>query len=79
MRVLVALTDPAVVELRTLPKDERDLAIAASRWWVLAFDNLSYVSPQMSDAMCRLATGGGLGTRQLYTDDGEVLFDAKRP
>ena len=33
----------------------------------------------MSDALCRLATGGGFSTRRLYSDDEEVVFDAKRP
>src|SRR5262249_18508419 len=33
----------------------------------------------LSDALCRLATGGGFSTRELYSDDGEVIFDAKRP
>ncbi|HVF00913.1 MAG TPA: hypothetical protein VNA27_06175 [Rubrobacteraceae bacterium] len=77
-RVLRSLVDPAQVSLRALPTNERDLAIAASANWVLAFDNLSYVRPQVSDAMCRLSTGGGFGTRALYTDDEEALFDAMR-
>jgi hypothetical protein len=29
--------------------------------------------------LCRLATGGGFATRQLYTDGDEILFDATRP
>ena len=33
----------------------------------------------LSDALCRLATGGSFAVRQLYTDDEEVLFDASRP
>lgn len=33
----------------------------------------------MSDALCRMATGGGLSRRQLYTDDDEHIIDAKRP
>ena len=41
VRVLRALVDPAVEPLRALPKNERDLAIAAGNAWVLAFDNLS--------------------------------------
>lgn len=77
-RVLRSLVDPARVPLRALLNNERDLAIAASRSWVLAFDNLSYVRPEVSDAMCRLSTGGGFGTRALYTDDEEALFDAMR-
>jgi len=71
--------DPAVEPLRALPKNERDLAIAAGNAWVLAFDNLSGIRDQLSDALCRLATGGGFATRQLYTDDEEIIFSAKRP
>ena len=33
----------------------------------------------LSDALCRLATGGSFAVRQLYTDDEEVLFEATRP
>jgi hypothetical protein len=32
-----------------------------------------------SDTLCRLSTGGGFATRQLYTDSDEVLLDAMRP
>ncbi len=78
-RLLVALIDPSVAPLRALPGNERDLAIAANGRWVLAFDNASYVRAEISDAMCRLSTGGGFATRRLYTDDEEMIFDAKRP
>src|SRR3974390_2283279 len=37
------------------------------------------LSPWLSDALCRLATGGSFAVRQLYTDDEEVLFEAARP
>ena len=33
----------------------------------------------MSDALCRLASGGSFAVRQLYTDRDEVLFQAARP
>jgi hypothetical protein len=46
---------------------------------VLAFDNLSALAPWLSDALCRLASGGSFAVRQLYTDQDEVLFDAARP
>src|SRR5262249_58768264 len=46
---------------------------------VLAYDNASGLPDWLSDAFCRLATGGGFSTRQLYTDDDEVLFGSKRP
>jgi hypothetical protein len=53
--------------------------IAASHVWCVSFDNLSYVPPWLSDACCRVATGGGYGTRELYSDEDEVLFDVMRP
>ena len=37
------------------------------------------MSADMSDALCQLATGGGLGGRRLYTDNEENIFDAQRP
>ena len=79
VRVLRSVTDPAVEPLRAPPRDERDLAIAASGNWTPALDNLSGVRPWLSDALCRLATGGGFATRELYSNDREVLFSQKRP
>lgn len=79
VRVLRSVVDPAVEPLRAPSRDERDLAIAASGNWVPALDNLSGVRPWLSDALCRLATGGGFATRELYSDDREVIFSQKRP
>ena len=53
--------------------------ITATNSWMLVFDNLSYLPPWISDAFCRLATGGALATRELYSDQEEVLLDAQRP
>ncbi|MCL0055488.1 ATP-binding protein [Dehalococcoidia bacterium] len=78
-RILVGLTDPKRAPLRTLPENERDLMIQARSNQVLAFDNISYLTSRMSDALCRLSTGGGLSTRALYTDDEQVIFEARRP
>jgi len=78
-RIIRALVDPSTAPLRTRPREERDLMIAASNAWILAFDNLSGLSAGLSDSLCRLATGGGFSTRALYTDSEEVLFDAQRP
>ena len=33
----------------------------------------------MSDALCRLATGGGFATRKLYSDDEEQIFNSVKP
>lgn len=53
--------------------------IAANNGYLLAFDNLSGLPNWLSDARCRLATGGSFAVRQLYTDDEKILFKAARP
>jgi hypothetical protein len=78
VRIIRSLVDPNKVPLRTLPREERDLYITASNGYLLAFDNVSTLLPWLSDAFCRLATGGGFATRMLYTDHDEVLIDATR-
>ncbi|MDP9366356.1 MAG: hypothetical protein M3Q10_19395, partial [Chloroflexota bacterium] len=78
-RVLRALIDPNKAALRSLPRDERDLMIAATNGWCLAFDNLSHIQDWLSDALCRIATGGGYATRELYSDQDETILDVQRP
>jgi hypothetical protein len=77
--ILRSLLDPNMAPLRALPREDRDLFIAASNGHLLAFDNLSGLSGWTSDTLCRLATGGAFAVRQLYTDQDEVLFEAARP
>ena len=78
-RVLRALIDPNKAALRSEPRNEQDLMIAATNGWLIALDNLSRVQTWLSDALCRLSTGGGFATRELYANNEEVLFDAMRP
>jgi hypothetical protein len=78
-RLLRALIDPNTAMLRSIPKSERDLMIAAENSWCQAFENVSEVQPWLSDCLCRLSTGGGFSIRRNYTDDDEKLFDAMRP
>lgn len=78
-RLLRALIDPNSAPLRSEPRDDRDIMIAATNGHIIGLDNLSRLSAQLSDALCRLATGGGFATRELYSDSEEVLFDATRP
>jgi hypothetical protein len=77
--ILRALLDPNTAPLRALPREDRDLFIAASNGHVLAFDNVSRLPAWISDTLCRLSTGGGFAVRRLQTDQDEVLFDAARP
>ena len=78
-RVLRALVDPNKAPIRAEPRDVRDMMITAGNSWVGALDNLSTVSAWLSDALCRLSTGGGFSTRELHSDRDEVIFDSMRP
>ena len=77
--VIRSVVDPSEAALNTIPRDERDLVIAASNSHIISLDNLSGMKQWLSDALCRVATGGGLRTRELYTDSEEIIFSTKRP
>src|SRR5262249_16174922 len=72
-KLLKALIDPNAAPVRSLSREERELMIAATNGYLLAFDNLSGLPVWLSDALCRLASGGSFAVRQLYTDQEEVL------
>lgn len=78
-KVLRDLIDPNSAPVRSAPKCERDLFIAALNGWLVALDNLSGVAGDLSDALCRLVSGGSFATRTLYADDDENLMTACRP
>jgi len=78
-KILRNIIDASSVPLRSAPRDEHNLYIDARAGWVIALDNMSSLPGWLSDALCRLATGGGFSTRQLYTDQDQILFDAMRP
>ncbi len=78
-RVIRALLDPCKAEVRSAPHDEDDLLIAGRNSHLIALDNLSRLEPWLSDAMCRIATGGGLSKRQLYTDQDEIIIECQKP
>ena len=73
------LIDPHRAPTRKQPKDDHDLIICGKNNAIPAFDNLSHLPQWMSDSFCRFSTGAGDATRQLYSDDDEVIFSLKRP
>src|SRR6476660_7874279 len=77
--LLAALRSSGPYPLLAISGEQRELMIAAHNGHLLAFDNLSGLPAWLSDALCRLASGGSFAVRQLYTDDEEVLFKAARP
>ncbi len=76
---IARLIDPESAQLQSTPDDERNLRVKAEHRHVMSFDNNSHISQEMSDAFCRLSTGGAYGTRKMYKDDEERIFDGTRP
>ena len=74
-----SLVDPSIAPLRSAPRDQHDLMIAASNGRLVCYDNLSTIPYWLSDALCRLSTGGGMSCRKLYSDNEETLFFACLP
>jgi hypothetical protein len=78
-RVVRRLIDPRQVEVASFPRDDGDLATVAANTHLLAFDNVSHISDENADKLCRLSTGGGFHKRKLYSDDEEHAVDVVRP
>lgn len=74
-----SLIDPNVAPIRAAPQNDRELVVAARNSLVTAFDNLSDLPAWLSDALCRLSTGQGYSTRELYTDWSELVVKVMRP
>lgn len=78
-KIARSLVDPNHIPLRNPPATVRDLFVGARSSYVMAFDNLSVITPTISDALCQLASGSGFGTRKLFSDSGETLISGCRP
>lgn len=78
-RVLISLIDPSLATIRTLPSNEQDLFISANNALAIAFDNISKMKDWLSDALCRISTGGSFTTRKLFSDSEETILSAKNP
>ncbi|MBE0532990.1 MAG: hypothetical protein IH626_19380 [Rhodospirillales bacterium] len=79
LRSVVLMLDPRIPATPGAPASEDDLVVQAQNRWIVPADNVSRVTADMSDAYCRLATGGGLEKRKLYTDEDGHAIDVKRP
>lgn len=77
--ILRNVIDPSTTELRSAPKNSEDVFVGAGVNWLLAYDNVSHLSADLQDTLCRIATGASYATRRLYTNAEEAAIRAKRP
>ena len=77
--IIKNLLDESSVPLRNLSKGMKNLMIAASNDFILCYDNISKITDNQSDNLCKLATGAGFTTRKLYTTLEESQLNCKNP
>jgi hypothetical protein len=77
--VLRDFIDPNQVNLRAKPKNRESLFVSAENSHLISYENLSHLQPELQDAFCTLATGGGFADRTLYTNKEETIIEVKRP
>ncbi|MFF3151357.1 ATP-binding protein, partial [Streptomyces sp. NPDC057927] len=78
-RMLTRIIEGMSGDLRRAPKDEESLIAAVAAGWVTALDNLSHVTPDLSDAMCCIVTGAESVKRALFTDGDVFRVGYRRP
>ncbi len=78
-KVLRSMIDPNQVMLRGRPKTVEDVYVAGNNNHLVSLENLSGISPEISDALCTMATGGGTATRKHYSNDEEAIMEAHNP
>lgn len=69
------LVDPAKPALLSLPNNRSELAQQLAHNYFPFFDNVSHITREISDSLCRAVTGDGFSKRKLFTDEEDVFFD----
>lgn len=72
--LLKKLIDPSALETLTMQRSLRSMAVNLQQHWFLPFDNISHISEEVSDTLCRAITGGGIQQRKLFTDADDYIF-----
>lgn len=76
--LLKRLIDPSSLATLTLNKDEKSLILNLKKHYYLPFDNVSAISNDMSDTLCRAITGNAIQQRKLFTDDEDCIYTFQR-
>jgi len=77
-RILQREIDPNFADLRPFKKED-DMYVAAYNSWVQAYDNISRITSEDADVLCRISTGSGYAKRALRTDANQFQMRACRP
>ncbi|MGG4495460.1 hypothetical protein [Brevibacillus reuszeri] len=76
-RITRAIVNPAQRDMTSLPTGLHDLGLSLQNNYMPVYDNLSSITPKISDLLCTAATGGGFSTK-FFTNDEETILSFKR-
>lgn len=77
-KILKELIDPSQLDVASFPGKEAELIQQLSHNWCMAYDNVSYISGEQSDILCRAVTGASFSKRLLYSIDEDYIYRYKR-
>ncbi len=77
-RALRMVVDPSVTPVLSFPREHTEAVQQLQHNWVCLYDNISNLPLWLSDLLCRASTGEGFAKRELYSDEGDVIFQYKR-
>ncbi|CAN5776192.1 hypothetical protein BH23THE1_BH23THE1_18030 [soil metagenome] len=77
-RMIKNIVDPGTADDFSFSKQVNDVIQTLEHQYVIFFDNVSFISDNLSDLLCRAVTGAGFSKRALYTDDGDIIYKFKR-
>ncbi|MCW4019181.1 MAG: hypothetical protein NWF00_10985 [Candidatus Bathyarchaeota archaeon] len=77
-KVIRRIVDPSSLELLPLSRDSKELIQNLDHHYCAMFDNVSYLTGEASDTLCRAVTGGGNSKRELFTNNEDIIYNFKR-
>jgi hypothetical protein len=78
-QILQSLVDPSKVDTLSFPSTDKEMIQIMSKYHLMVFDNISRITTQISDILCRASTGGAFASRELYKNDDEIIRELHQP
>lgn len=67
------ILDPSKIDTLGLIGEQRELVQTLSHHWMLSYDNLTNLSKEVQNILCRAVTGASYSKRKLYSDDEDII------
>jgi hypothetical protein len=76
--LLKDIADPSATLTSSIPKEDHNLIQYMEHNYISYFDNVSDLSNEKSDIICRAVTGSSNTKRKLYENDGDIIYNGRR-